>query len=635
MPKVLSPRTDNGEYNVRAFGAKGDGTTNDAAAINAALQKCFDDGGGTVRIPAGEYSLGSHLVCRQDTTVICDNNVRIFRTASGPLIMNGEFDEDQSVYTGHGNIRIIGGVWDMRGPTVTNSNIALAFAHGNNISIEGVTVKDVPQNHAIEINSSKTVRIRDCKFLGYKANDGGTVDYNEAVQIDLALTGGGTFGAFGLYDDTPCDDVVVTGCYFGASGTAGTTAWYRGVGSHSGKIGFEHTNVRITDNHFDGLLGVAVGLYGYRRTVVADNSFDGCGAAVYANSATDQDIGNISITGNVIKDCTGALAAITIGPSTGDAEGIVVSGNAIDGTTGTSGHGIDMSRSTYVNVTANTIANVGGAGIRFVGTCNDVSVTNNIISTTGDAGIQVTNSLNCIVSGNTIRNAGANGIYSTSSTDVSYQNNYVKGAGRNTNATYYGFRLSTGCSGYRISGNRIRKFGSGNEVLLGISVANTCSGGYVKDNDIQDTGIDDDGTSRATSELTAAGAAVATAQATSSTSYGDLTTAGPAVTVNTGTSAIVILSAAIDNTNEKAWAAMSCAVSGASTIAAADANAFAHRQLEHSGTITAAGQEIVQASFAYVENGLTPGSNTFTAKYRAITAGTATFQRRAITVIPI
>ncbi len=44
-----------GIYNVRAFGAKGDGTTLDTDSVNDAITAANSDGGGTVRFPAGIY----------------------------------------------------------------------------------------------------------------------------------------------------------------------------------------------------------------------------------------------------------------------------------------------------------------------------------------------------------------------------------------------------------------------------------------------------------------------------------------------------------------------------------------------------------------------------------------------------
>ena len=49
-------------YNVRDFGAKGDGVTLDSKAINAAIDKAVEAGGGKVVLPAGKYLSGSiHL----------------------------------------------------------------------------------------------------------------------------------------------------------------------------------------------------------------------------------------------------------------------------------------------------------------------------------------------------------------------------------------------------------------------------------------------------------------------------------------------------------------------------------------------------------------------------------------------
>ena len=51
-----------GTFNVRHYGAVGDGTANDAPAINRAIDACHAAGGGTVFVPSGMYTTGSvHL----------------------------------------------------------------------------------------------------------------------------------------------------------------------------------------------------------------------------------------------------------------------------------------------------------------------------------------------------------------------------------------------------------------------------------------------------------------------------------------------------------------------------------------------------------------------------------------------
>jgi len=50
-----SPATVQSEYDVRAFGATGDGKTLDTPAIHQAIEAAAAAGGGTVRFPAGTY----------------------------------------------------------------------------------------------------------------------------------------------------------------------------------------------------------------------------------------------------------------------------------------------------------------------------------------------------------------------------------------------------------------------------------------------------------------------------------------------------------------------------------------------------------------------------------------------------
>lgn len=122
--------------------------------------------------------------------------------------------------------------------------------------------------------------------------------------------------------------------------------------------------------------------------------------------------------------------------------------------------------------------------------------------------------------------------------------------------------------------------------------------------------------------LTPQGATVATSQGTASTSYTDLATAGPAVTVTTGTTALVTISATLTNSNGLLISLMSVAVSGATTLAAADAN-----------SIQVLGGSAPSGSRTFKLSSLTAGDNTFTAKYRTNGASTATFFNRDITVV--
>lgn len=119
---------------------------------------------------------------------------------------------------------------------------------------------------------------------------------------------------------------------------------------------------------------------------------------------------------------------------------------------------------------------------------------------------------------------------------------------------------------------------------------------------------------------------VATQQSSASTSYTDLSTVGPAVTLVTGANAIVAVGSNIENANLSVNTYMSYAVSGASTVAANDQWSVAW------GPNVASGYWSM--SFVSFQTGLTPGSNTFTAKYRC-SGGTGFWAQRYLVVWPL
>ena len=123
-------------------------------------------------------------------------------------------------------------------------------------------------------------------------------------------------------------------------------------------------------------------------------------------------------------------------------------------------------------------------------------------------------------------------------------------------------------------------------------------------------------------------ATVATEQGTTSATFTDLTTAGPAVTLTTGTKALVTFTSYSYNQTEGAGMAMSFAVSGATTVAASDTTASFNQP---NGTVKA---DANRYSVTTLVTGLTAGSNTFTAKYKKTdVASTALFKDRQILVI--
>ena len=76
-------------YNIKSFGAKGDGKTLDTNAINKAIEAAGTNGGGTVFFPAGTYlSFSIHL--QSNITLYLDNGATIL--AADPAIHKGKYD---------------------------------------------------------------------------------------------------------------------------------------------------------------------------------------------------------------------------------------------------------------------------------------------------------------------------------------------------------------------------------------------------------------------------------------------------------------------------------------------------------------------------------------------------------------
>jgi len=420
---------------VRDFGA----VSNEAdsrSKIQNALNSARDAGGGTVYIPSGLWNLSSGLRIYSNTTLLMSKFAYMRKEYSGAsMLWNGDTSASYSGYSGQSNIKVIGGDWDCRGTAYpsTPSNI-FSFAHGDNIVIEQGTFRNVGGFHAIEINSSRTVRIKDCKFIGFI--DTGGRSYSEAVQIDGAFRST-VFGEFGSYDKTTCKDVTVEGCYFGPSGFAGTAAWPTGVGSHSadtdgGTVLAEryHEEIKVINNTFDGMTEYAVRSDAvWREAIIEGNNFSECAGGVglgFKTTSTSDSWHisfNISIQNNIFqqsqstgRDCITAR----------NIDGLVISGN---------------------HFRPSPAVTTGRHAI-YLADCVEGLVTSNRIEWVMRHGIILENSDDCMITNNMIKNV---------STETS-----------NTYSFIFIDLVSTRCS---IIGNRMYKgTSSGNIALYGLRI---------------------------------------------------------------------------------------------------------------------------------------------------------------------
>ena len=106
-------------YNVRDFGAKGDGKALDTEAVQRAVDACARDGGGTVLVPAGTFQVG---------TIELKDNVTLHLAAAATLLGSADGRQYHAVdaIPLHGDATLVDGNW------------ALIFAvDAKNVTVEG------------------------------------------------------------------------------------------------------------------------------------------------------------------------------------------------------------------------------------------------------------------------------------------------------------------------------------------------------------------------------------------------------------------------------------------------------------------------------------------------------------------
>lgn len=121
-------------------------------------------------------------------------------------------------------------------------------------------------------------------------------------------------------------------------------------------------------------------------------------------------------------------------------------------------------------------------------------------------------------------------------------------------------------------------------------------------------------------------ARITTFESTSSTSYANLATVGPSVTVTHGTYVIVFWSCQLQNNTANADTYMSWEMSGTNVRAAGDVWSLRQDGVPATNPWRIGSVDIIST--------MAPGTTTFTAKYK-VSGGTADYSDRFIGVIPL
>lgn len=466
-------------------GAVADGVTDDFSAIQGALNAARDAGGGTVLIPPGSYACAAAL-CAYDNTTLYAYGATIKATGGGGLLHNyANTSESWAGYEGRSNIRILGGTWDGNagtGPGQTSGlHDVISFNHARNILVQDVTVLNTSQAHALEFNAIYGGRATNCAFLGFAdLSSGGTRQFSEALQIDIAVSGS---TAVGLFDETPSKNIEVIGCYSGPSDTLGPFG--RFVGSHTIRAGVYYDNITVRGNVVEGALSEGIRGYGWRRAVISDNVIRSTGKAGITMTVPDPGTAGyalnpdqIVIANNVIDGPGGESGIRVLGFATARHSGVRITGNTINGRSTGGANGIQVEHCRAPGVVGNSIDSMGSTSL-YVNQTSDALVSGNTVTASGSNGINLTDSPGATVTGNTIVGTAANhGITVGGGGDSLISNNHIAGAAS------AGIRLSTSAVRCTVTGNKVRKSGGTVTTVNGISLHTSATGAVIAGNDL-------------------------------------------------------------------------------------------------------------------------------------------------------
>lgn len=231
------------DFNVTGYGAKGNGVTDDAKAIQRAIDACSASGGGSVIIPSGKTFMAGPLHLKsnvdlhlQPNSVLLANPDEAVYTESafrgnrgeGMMWISGEDIHNVSI-TGHG--RIDGNGVAFMGQELSDSYElkpvtdfdprphVLTLVNASNVKINGVTIANSAY-WTVHLVGCYDVAISDISLLNnlkIRNGDGIDIDHSRKVRISncfiesgddcICLKNRREFEEYG-----PCEDVVVTNC---------------------------------------------------------------------------------------------------------------------------------------------------------------------------------------------------------------------------------------------------------------------------------------------------------------------------------------------------------------------------------------------------------------------------------------
>ncbi|HEY1790870.1 MAG TPA: glycoside hydrolase family 28 protein [Verrucomicrobiae bacterium] len=199
-------------FDVRDYGAKGDGVTPDTAAIQKALNDCGKAGGGIVRFPAGTY-LSQPISLRSKTTVEVDPGATLLASTN-----QNDFMKDPGVwYQSKGNNFI---------PFIRGSDLTdVTFTGGGTIDGSGsvwwgeaekarekVSGYTLPRPNLIVLERCRKVRLENITLQNSPKFNFGPDECEDVVVTNVTILNPARSANTDGIDPSNCKGVFITKC---------------------------------------------------------------------------------------------------------------------------------------------------------------------------------------------------------------------------------------------------------------------------------------------------------------------------------------------------------------------------------------------------------------------------------------
>lgn len=265
----------NDVVNVKQFGAKGDGVTDDSAAIQAALAYNGNNKS-IVKFVKGEtYRVDNNFYIYSNTTV--DLNECIVKDVDGGPF-NTSYNRvqfmnnlDSMTVAGYGalkNFVVKNGTFD--GNT---GGVAFPLFHAQDCRFENINFNNCfVSTHVFDLAGCNNITIKNCKFIGNLLSVAGN-NFREVIQPDYATYGAAPYWGDDesfAFDALPTDGLTVDGCVFKKND--GDTYYLNGVGTHAANEA-PHNNIVVKNCEFYDCQYSCIRLMKANNVLIENNTF--------------------------------------------------------------------------------------------------------------------------------------------------------------------------------------------------------------------------------------------------------------------------------------------------------------------------------------------------------------------------